>query len=159
MTEAMEGVHLQLNAAQDECGCLKAKLTEANKETKKVRDQLQHQTQRMERMQKVCGAVSLPSLAADQREGGQRTLLLRRLWPAVWIALLGHEGCGGAHGQQYMLYYIYIYYYTPLPLNLANNKQQATSNKQQATSNKQQQHVSVPFWPLLCPNASDLLPM
>ena len=30
-----------------------------------------------------------------------------------------------------------IYYYTPLPLNLAN-KQQATSNKQQATSNKQQ---------------------
>ena len=26
--------------------------------------------------------------------------------------------------------YMYIYYYTPLPLNLAN-KQQATSNKQQ----------------------------
>ena len=39
-----------------------------------------------------------------------------------------------------------IYYYTPLPLNLAN-------------SNNKQQHVSVPFWPLLRPNASDLLPM
>ena len=38
-----------------------------------------------------------------------------------------------------------IYYYTPLPLNLANNTQQ------QATSNK---HVSVPFWPLHLPNAS-----
>ena len=35
-------------------------------------------------------------------------------------------------------YAIYMYYYTPLPLNIANNKQQATSNKQQATSNKQQ---------------------
>ena len=43
----------------------------------------------------------------------------------------------------------YIYYYTPLPLNLANN-----NNKQQ-----QQQHVSLPFWPLLRPNASDLLSM
>ena len=48
-------------------------------------------------------------------------------------------------------YYIYIYYYTPLPLNLANK--QATS-KQQA-SNKQatskQQATSTPplFWPLL----------
>uniref|UniRef100_A0A7S4FMH2 Autophagy-related protein n=1 Tax=Eutreptiella gymnastica TaxID=73025 RepID=A0A7S4FMH2_9EUGL len=58
MTEAMEGVHLQLNAAQDECGCLKAKLTEANKETKKVRDQLQHQTQRMERMQKEVDQIT-----------------------------------------------------------------------------------------------------
>ena len=37
-----------------------------------------------------------------------------------------------------------IYYYTPLPLNLANNKQQA-SNKQ---------HFSFPFWPLLRSNAS-----
>ena len=46
---------------------------------------------------------------------------------------------------------MYIYYYTPLPLNLANNKQQATSN------NKQQHHVSLPFWPLLRPNASDHL--
>ena len=46
--------------------------------------------------------------------------------------------------------YIYIYYYTPLPFNLANNN----NNKQQ-----QQQHVSLPFWPLLGPNASDLLPM
>ena len=26
-------------------------------------------------------------------------------------------------------------------------------------NNKQQQHVSVPFWPLLGPNASDLFPM
>ena len=32
---------------------------------------------------------------------------------------------------------IYVYYYTPLPLNLAN-KQQATSK-----------HFSFPFWPLL----------
>ena len=39
-------------------------------------------------------------------------------------------------------------YYTPLPLNLANN-----NNKQQ------QQHVSLPFWPLLRPYASDLVPM
>ena len=37
--------------------------------------------------------------------------------------------------------YIYIYYYTPLPLNLAN---------------KQQQHVTIPFWPLHLPIASGL---
>ena len=43
----------------------------------------------------------------------------------------------------------HIYYYTPLPLNLANNKQQQ----------QQQQHVSLPFWPLLRPNALNLLPM
>ena len=39
-----------------------------------------------------------------------------------------------------------IYYYTPLPLNLAN-KQQATSNNK---------HVSVPFGPLHLPKASGL---
>ena len=41
-----------------------------------------------------------------------------------------------------------IYYYTPLPLNLANKQQQASNNKQQqaTTSNK---HFSSPFWPLL----------
>ena len=49
--------------------------------------------------------------------------------------------------------YIYEYYYTPLPLNLANNK------RQQQQQQQQQQHVSVPFWPLLRPNASDLLSM
>ena len=38
------------------------------------------------------------------------------------------------------------------PSPLANNN----NNKQQATSNK---HVSMPFWPLLRPNASDPLPM
>ena len=37
---------------------------------------------------------------------------------------------------------IHIYYYTPLPLNLANKP--ATS-KQQASNNK---HLSFPFWPL-----------
>ena len=36
----------------------------------------------------------------------------------------------------------YIYYYTPLPLNLAN-KQQATGNKQAS------KHLSFPFWRLL----------
>ena len=35
-----------------------------------------------------------------------------------------------------------IYYYTPLPLNLANKQQQATSK--QASK-----HFSFPFWPLL----------
>ena len=44
---------------------------------------------------------------------------------------------------------LYTYYYTPLPLKLAN-KQQATSNMQQA-SNK---HFSFPFWPLLRSTAS-----
>ena len=39
------------------------------------------------------------------------------------------------------------YYYTPLPLNLANK----TSNKQ-ATS----KHVTILFWPLHLPNASGL---
>ena len=37
----------------------------------------------------------------------------------------------------------YIYYYTPLPLNLAS--------KQQASK-----HVTIPFWPLPLPNASGL---
>ena len=41
---------------------------------------------------------------------------------------------------------MYIYYYTPLPLNLAN-KQQATSKQQATTSNNK--HFSFPFWPLL----------
>ena len=41
---------------------------------------------------------------------------------------------------------MYIYYYTPLPLNLANNKQQASK------------HVTVLFWPLHLPNASGLTP-
>ena len=51
----------------------------------------------------------------------------------------------GLFWDQKCVKYICIYYYTPLRLNLANNN----NNK----------HVSVPFWPLLCPNASDLLPM
>ena len=34
---------------------------------------------------------------------------------------------------------MYPLIYTPLPLNLANKQQQATSNK----------HFSFPFWPLL----------
>ena len=41
---------------------------------------------------------------------------------------------GGGGGTRLMPY---IYYYTPLPLNLAN-KQQASNNKQATTSNKQQ---------------------
>ena len=52
------------------------------------------------------------------------------------------------HSNPYIYEYKYIYYYTPLPLNLANKQ-----------ASKQQQHVSVPFWPLLRPNASDLVPM
>ena len=70
---------------------------------------------------------------------------LRAVW---WSHLELGEGCR----LEDIYIYIYIYYYTPLPLNLANNKQQ------QATSNKQQ-HVSLPFWPLVRPNASDLVPM
>ena len=73
---------------------------------------------------------------------------LRAVW---WSHLELGEGC--RLEDIYIYIYIYIYYYTPLPLNLANNKQQ------QATSNNKQQHVSLPFWPLLRPNASDLFPM
>ena len=40
---------------------------------------------------------------------------------------------------------LYIYYYTPLPLNPANRKQQATGNKQ---------HSSFPFGLLLRSTAS-----
>ena len=38
----------------------------------------------------------------------------------------------------------YIYYYTPLPMLLANKMQ--ASNKQQATSNKQQASNTSPFY-------------
>ena len=48
------------------------------------------------------------------------------------------------HCSLMVLFTVYIYYYTPLPLNLANK--QATTSKQQQASNK---HFSSPFWPLL----------
>ena len=69
---------------------------------------------------------------------------------------MGWEGGGGTpknHCRMALINYTnpkYIYYYTPLPLNLANK--QATS-KQQATS----KHFSFLFWLLLCPIAPALL--
>ena len=44
------------------------------------------------------------------------------------------------------------YYYTALPLNLANNKQASKQASKQQTSNKQ--HFSFPVWPLLRSTAS-----
>ena len=56
---------------------------------------------------------------------------------------MGQKPLGmGRRGFQYV-----IYYYTPLPLNLANK---------QATSNNNNKHVTVPFWPLPLPMASGL---
>ena len=54
--------------------------------------------------------------------------LLARCLLACWLDLRG-EGCSNIH------IHTYIYYYTPLPLNLANK---------QASK-----HFSFPFWPLL----------
>ena len=42
--------------------------------------------------------------------------------------------------------HINIYYYTPLPLNLANKQQASKQASKQQASNK---HFSFPFWPLL----------
>ena len=59
----------------------------------------------------------------------------------------GRRGGGGqsSHGP-------YIYYYTPLPLNLANNKQQqATSNNNNNTSPCRFGHCSVPTLRIICP--------
>ena len=47
--------------------------------------------------------------------------------------------CGKIQVQSPKWYMPYIYYYTPLPLNLANKQQQQASNK----------HFSFTFWPLL----------
>ena len=51
-----------------------------------------------------------------------------------------------------VLVVIYIHYYTPLPLNLANNKQQATtSNNNNNTSPCRFGHCSVPTLRIFCP--------
>ena len=62
----------------------------------------------------------------------------------AWGAVTPPRSASLVTGVVECLWYIYIYYYTPLPLNLANK--QATSNK----------HVTIPFWPLHLPNASGL---
>ena len=46
---------------------------------------------------------------------------------------------------------LHIYYYTPLPLNLANKQQRATTS-----NNNNNKHVTIPFWPLHLPNAPGL---
>ena len=66
--------------------------------------------------------------------------------------VLGLFDTNSAHLGHFGPFLGHIYYYTPLPLNLASNNKQ-----QQATSNNK--HVTMLYWPLLRPNASDLLPM
>jgi|UniRef100_A0A7S4CNF3 chromosome segregation ATPase len=58
LTEEMEGLAIQLRAAQDEAACLRGKLTDSTRQTNKLRDQLDHQTQRMERMQKEVDQIT-----------------------------------------------------------------------------------------------------
>ena len=67
-----------------------------------------------------------------------RALLLRR-YPLCFVQ---HR-----NGSRCTHMYTYMYYYSPLPLNLAN-KQQAT------TTTTPRKHVTILFWPLHLPNAS-----
>ena len=53
--------------------------------------------------------------------------------------LQGQQKQNEAQEKKEFLYH--KYYYTPLPLNLANKQQATTSNNK---------HFSFPFWPLLC---------
>ena len=70
-------------------------------------------------------------------------------------ARVGRSGAleaGSVSGRASQLCLRAIYYYTPLPLNLANNKQQqATSNNNNNTSPCRFGHCSVPTLRIICP--------
>ena len=42
-----------------------------------------------------------------------------------------------------------MYYYTPLPLNLANKHASKQASKQASNKQASNKHFSFPFWPLL----------